>query len=116
MIDPTNPDTSIQAGDLVRSHDFPWNHDDPSRPACFMEGIVVDVLPAGESFSVGEESVRFHDCDRYIIRTTRQVFSGDEMEPSAPCVFPPVNGTPSLFGLGADQTFGVEKIQEAVEA
>jgi hypothetical protein len=74
---------TIRVGDRVRSYDFPGVTD------CFVEGIVV---------GIGEE---IEGCPRYRIRITGCVFQGrDVTDCSCPqeFVFPPVNGTPRLFG------------------
>lgn len=72
----------IGIGDYVRSYDFPGVKD------CYVEGTVVDVLHGD-------------DYDRYKIAVDRTMFDGrpetlfDGVETF---VYPPVNGTPTLFG------------------
>jgi len=106
-----NPTTEkidiIQITDRVRSYDFPQSR------TCFIEGVCEgiarrgeeDYLPVGEGGKV--EAVCFSDCDRYIIRVERQVFDGAEISIRNAYVFPPVNGSPALFG---GPTKGVELI------
>jgi len=89
----------INVYDIVKSFDF-----DPGRdPDCFVSGVVVAILKSGEPFpfsisGAGEHTAVFEDCDRYVIRVTNKVFAGKEVESRPPFVFPPVNGTPKLFG------------------
>lgn len=73
---------SIQVGDTVRSFDF------DGRTDCYVDGIVEAIGPVAE----------FRDCDRYTIRVTCQVFAGKPQAKHTPHVYPPVNGTPKLFG------------------
>jgi len=77
----------IKVGDRVRSYDFQRD------PECYVEGIV-------EGFHEAP------DCKRYKIRVVRKVWAGEEVEePYAGCVYPPLNGTPRMFG---DECNGVE--------
>jgi hypothetical protein len=70
----------IKVGNLVRSYDF--EHD----RKCYVEGFV-------EGFK------KVEGCTRYEIRVTRKVWGGEEIEePRQTRVYPPLNGTPRLFG------------------
>ena len=85
----------IQVGDKVRSFDFADTFDDGKQfgrdlevdRACYVEGEV-------EGFKEVE------GCQRYIIRVDHKVFGGKEEDILGrfPYVYPPVNGTPKLFG------------------
>ena len=97
---PNKPDTTIKAGDKVRSFDFPTAFE-PGGMAerasrCYVEGVVTDI-------------VERPDCDRYSIKVTRRVFSGKDCPDEVDgVVFPPVNGTPQTMSNFA--TFGVVKV------
>lgn len=70
----------IKVGNLVRSYDFPHDR------KCYVEGIV-------------EALTEKEGCERYMIRVTRKVWAGEEVaDPIREHVYPPVNGTPKLFG------------------
>ena len=70
----------IKVGQRVRSYDFESSKD------CYVEGIV-------EGFQ------RVEGCERYKILVDRKVWAGEEVEdPYRGHVFPPLNGTPKLFG------------------
>lgn len=97
---PTKVDTSIKAGDKVRSYDFPddWRED---AKGCYIEGIVVQV---GEFPELGLEA------PRYKVRVSRRCWLGkfEPVDAEFPrVVYPPVNGTPKLLGGVCN---GVEKI------
>ena len=48
-------------------------------------------------------------CERYKIRVLHKVWAGEKVEnPYKGCVYPPLNGTPRLFG---DVCNGVELVQ-----
>lgn len=87
----------IQVGDLVRSYDFNHMRDHVGENACYIEGVV-------------QEIVNTSGCDRYKIRCTRRVIAG-EREPRdiGKEYFPPINGIPTVFG---GLTSFVEKIME----
>jgi hypothetical protein len=99
---------AIKVGDRARSFDFPDNllSRDPENAehACFAEGLVVAITdPATHP--------QFRDCARYVIHVERRVFGGSSERDQGlvgQIVYPPVNGTPSLFG-GA--TNGVEVVK-----
>ena len=101
----TTPNT-IEIGDTVRSHDFPdrlLEAADPSRPACYVEGVV-------EAITDPQTHPRFTDCPRYVIRATARVFAGKILPRErwgGDCFYPPVNGTPTWLGR---VTNGVEKV------
>lgn len=72
----------IKVGDLVRSYDFPHDR------KCYIEGVV-------DAFTEKE------GCERYMLRVLRKVWIGEEVaDPirDREYVYPPVNGTPKLFG------------------
>ena len=70
----------IKVGNRVRSYDF------ESSRECYIEGVV-------EGFK------KLEGCERYVIRVGRKVWAGEEVEdPYRGLVYPPVNGTPKLFG------------------
>jgi hypothetical protein len=79
----------IKIGDKVRSYDFPGVRDD-----CYMEGTVIGFT-------------EIEGCNRYIIATDRYVLEGKFHTAAVRRVYPPVNGTPKLFGGVCD---GVVKI------
>ena len=88
----------IQVGDKVRSFDFAgpfangakYGRDLEGERACFVEGVV-------------EAVVEREGCPRYEIRVNRDVFGGEESDRRVGnLVYPPVNGTPSLFGYDCD--------------
>ena len=79
----------IQVGDRVRSFDFvqgDFGRDLEGERACYVEGVV-------------EAFVEREGCPRYELRVEREVFGGDQFYHRAGrLVYPPVNGTPKLFG------------------
>jgi len=80
----------IAIGDLVRSFDFEMLKDVEGPKACYIEGEVT-----GFAFKEG--------CDRYCIVVRRQVFKGKDISHQiGQSVFPPVNGTPTVFGGTTD--------------
>ncbi len=87
----------IRVGDRVRSYDFNHMRDKNGQHACYIEGVVQEIVNAS-------------GCNRYKIRCTRRIIAG---EPDSRDVgreyFPPVNGTPTAFG---GLTSFVEKIAE----
>lgn len=93
---PSQPDTSIGVGDLVRSYDLDGIDD------CYIEGTVVSIE-------------HMDGCDRYRIAINARVLGGfgDELPREASFVFPPVNGTPTSMG---GITRGVERITEGSAA
>jgi len=98
--------SSIKVGDKVRSYDFP----DGLRTS-WVEGVVAAITEPGVDCVVrlndeAPQVVRFDDCPRYAILVTRAVWAGGESDQQG-FVFPPVNGTPKLFGEVCD---GVEAI------
>ena len=86
---------NIKIGDTVRSYDFEFGRD--INP-CYVEGEVM---------RMGKFELFHFDCDRYSIRVTKRVFDGEECELREDYVYPPVNGTETLFG---NKTNGVEVI------
>ena len=89
-------DTTITVRDRVKSYDFPDRlvYDRKGAEACFVEGVVIGI-------------VRMEGCDRYEIAVDRRVFRGMNEKGPFAMVYPPVNGTPSLFG---GPTNGVVKV------
>ena len=101
----------LAAGDRVRSFDFSDRGPDgfavEGDHACFVEGVVEGILPAGEVHPCG---ARFPDCDRVVLRCTRRMFSGRSCpDDVGRRFFPPVNGIPKLFGGEAN---GIRHIEE----
>jgi len=79
----------IKVGDRVRSFDYvqgDFGRDLDGDRACYVEGIIEDL-------------VEREGCPRYEIRVDYDVFGGDERNHrDGNLVYPPVNGTPKLFG------------------
>lgn len=99
MTNPTQPDTTIETGDRVRSYDsFYWQDED--RGKSYVEGTVVGITDPSKHF-------RFRDCPRYRIRVERDVFDGEERTGfharTGSYVFPPVNGAEMLLGGTTNQ-------------
>ena len=90
----------ITTGTKVRSFDFAQfgsGRDLTGDRACYVEGIV-----QGIDSAVG--------YDRYIIKVTRDVFGGQDMDRRVgETVYPPVNGTLAISGV----TDYVEAINES---
>ena len=90
----------IKVGNRVRSFDFsdrPGGRDVTGERACYIEGTVV-----------GFESLE--GCERYVIHVKRDGFRGEEKTHRVGSKrYPPVNGTPTLFG---DVTDCVELVKE----
>ena len=88
----------VQVGDRVRSFDFiqgDFGRDLEGERACYVEGVV-------------EALVEREGCPRYEIRVELDIFGGDECNHRVGnLVYPPVNGTPHLFGGSCDN---VEKL------
>jgi len=84
---------TIQVGSRVRSFDFadgPCGRSLEGERACYVEGSVLAI-----------EEVQ--GCNRYRILVDRDVFGGEESNRRVGDeVFPPVNGTPSLFSGPTD--------------
>jgi len=108
----------ISIGTKVRSFDFPhvWDFPDPKDTsddpapthrtgfdlhgdrACYVEGTVIEIGPRDE-----------YDCPRYHILVSRDVFGGEERTGRVDTlVYPPVNGTPTLFGSSTDSVEVIE--------
>lgn len=82
------PDTTIKAGDKVRSFDFEHSKGLLEGPrACYVEGTVCEI-------------VEIDGCDRYKIQIEKRMFGGklDEISSESEYVYPPVNGTRMMFG------------------
>ena len=86
---PTQPDTTIAVGDIVRSFDFPGN------ATCYFVGTVTGITELGQ----------------YNIEVDYQVWE-DKREPTNYCasVHPPINGTQGIFG----PICGVQRITQGV--
>ena len=84
---------AIQIGNRVRSFDFAEGPDRRAltgERACYVEGTVMAI-----------EEVQ--GCDRYRIFVDRDVFRGKELDTRVGNeVFPPVNGTPTMFSGPTD--------------
>jgi hypothetical protein len=90
-----NGTNEIKVGDKVRSFDFEGRRNLTGERACYIEGVVMGFR-------------EIEGCQRYEIKLTRRVFGGED-GPFAGTMYPPVNGTSTLFG---DTTDGVVKIEE----
>jgi len=83
----------IQVGDRVRSFDFvrgDYGRDLEGERACYVEGVV-------------EALVEREGCPRYEVRVEVDIFGGVRQGAClggrvSSLVYPPVNGTPTLFG------------------
>jgi len=95
--DHSQPDTSIAVGDVVRSFDFEYRDTEGER-ACFVEGIVREIC----------DPCQIVEFPHYRIEIVRSVMNGEEYKRRQEFVFPPVNGTPKLFGGVTD---GVVKLE-----
>ena len=87
----------IEMGDKVRSYDFPGRRD------CYVEGRVEAIT---NKFPGGGDA----GCLRYRILVEKVVIEGGVREKDfliGDYVFPPVNGTPNMFG---QPSVGVEKV------
>ena len=90
-------DENVRVGDLVRSYDFVHMRADTGENACYVEGDVQEIVDAG-------------GCSRYKILCTRRILGGElKSSDIGKEYFPPVNGTPTVFG---GLTSFVEKIPE----
>jgi len=90
---------NIYIGQYVRSFDFPrYNRDVEGENACYVEGVVSDVVEKDGGV-------------RYQIEVDRKVWEGEEVKIQVRTVFPPINGTPTLFGRF---TCGVEPLSKAI--
>lgn len=87
-------------GTVVRSHDFP---DGKRDRWYYVEGEVIGVTNPDEHHI-------FNDCARYIIAVHKRVVRGSEVEVhnANRIVYPPINGTPRIFG----ECNGVESIDD----
>jgi hypothetical protein len=95
-------DTTIKAGDRVRSYDFP---DNPEKEAFFIEGVVDCIL---QPFDLHEPTgAVYRDCARYAVKAERRVVLHEEVDPPE-WFFTPVNGVARLFGGVCN---GVERIE-----
>jgi len=90
----------IEVGDYVRSFDFPYQRDIDGPRACYVEGAVSAIVKAGESFvcPLSGTATSGFNSDRYVICATLAVFGGQARPGEGRYYFPPVNGTPTLFG------------------
>ena len=90
-------DENVRVGDLVRSYDFVHMRANTGENACYVEGVVQEIVDAG-------------GCSRYKILCTRRILGGElKSSDIGKEYFPPVNGTPTVFG---GLTSFVEKIPE----
>ena len=72
-------------GDIVRSFDFHGNKDLEGPRACYMEGQITGLQ-------------MLEGCWRYKIEVSKCVGAGKVREQFPAVIFPPVNGTPRMFG------------------
>ena len=77
--------TGPLVGDRVRSFDFHGNKDPEGPRACYMEGQITGLE-------------RLEGCWRYKIEVSKCVGAGKVREQFPDVIFPPVNGTPRMFG------------------
>ena len=77
--------TGPLVGDRVRSFDFHGNKDLEGPRACYMEGQITGLE-------------RLEGCWRYKIEVSKCVGAGKVREQFPDVIFPPVNGTPRMFG------------------
>lgn len=77
--------TGPLVGDRVRSFDFHGNKDLEGPRACYMEGQITGLQ-------------MLEGCWRYKIEVTKCVGAGKVREQFPDVIFPPVNGTPRMFG------------------
>lgn len=90
-------------GDVVRAHDFEGNLKVGTSDACYVEGIVVDIVRVPE---IG-------GCMCYKLKCTKKVFGGEEIkERKGEIVFSPVNGTKTFFGKVLNQVVLVEAFSD----
>ena len=81
-------------GDRVRAFDFDDDRDLEGSRACYMEGQITGIK-------------QIEGCWRYKIEVRKCVFGGKVRDNFPKVVYPPINGTPRLFGGVCD---GVEVI------
>ena len=87
----------IKVGDLVRSFDFNHIREIVGTSACYVEGVVQEIVHAS-------------GCRRYRILCTRRVLGGKpDLREVGLNFYPPVNGTETYSG---GLTSFVEKIEE----
>ena len=72
-------------GDRVRAFDFDDEKDLEGRRACYMEGQITGLK-------------HVEGCWRYKIEVRKSIFRGMDMTDFPSVVYPPVNGTPRMFG------------------
>ena len=89
--------TGPLVGDYVRAFDFDGDKELEGRRACYMEGQITGLK-------------QIEGCWRYKIEVRKSVFSGEARTDFPAIVYPPVNGTPRLFGGVCN---GVEVISES---
>ena len=88
---------NVKVGDLVRSFDFAHLRDETGDSACYVEGVVQEIVDQA-------------GCSRYKILCTRRVLGGELLPGDIGReYFPPINGTPTPFG---GLTSFVDKIPE----
>jgi hypothetical protein len=93
----------FKLGDTVRAHDFEGNLEVGTINACYVEGIVVDIVRV----------VEIGGCMCYKLKCTKKVFGGEEIkEHKGEIVFSPVNGTKTFFGKELNQVVLVEAFDE----
>jgi hypothetical protein len=97
---------SLTIGDPVRSFDFSSRALE-GKSACYYEGVIAGIAKRNEETTVKtrirgecieEKPFLCTDCDRYIIRVTRQVWRGEMQLDHRKFIMPPVNGTRKLLG------------------
>ena len=72
-------------GDRVRAFDFDDDRDLEGPRACYMEGQITGLE-------------QMEGCWRYKIEVSKCVFGGEVRDRYPAVVYPPINGTPRMFG------------------
>ena len=72
-------------GDRVRAFDFDDDRDLEGPRACYMEGQITGLE-------------QMEGCWRYKIEVSKCVFGGKVRDRYPAVVYPPINGTPRMFG------------------
>jgi len=96
----------FKVNDKVRAHDFEGNLEVGTTNACYVEGIVLDIVRV----------VEIGGCMCYELKCTKKVFGGEEIERGVgEKVWSPVNGTKTMFGKVLNQVELVEEFNEDID-
>tara|TARA_R110000751_G_scaffold94798_3_gene185054 strand:- start:833 stop:1204 length:372 start_codon:yes stop_codon:yes gene_type:complete len=94
---------NYKVNDKVRAHDFEGNKEVGTTNACYVEGIVLDIVKV----------IEIGGCMCYELRCTKKVFGGEEIERGVgEKVFSPLNGTKTMFGKELNQVELVEELDK----